>query len=169
MSQTSYSQRMAIGISGMQAEGHVNLIDTCRNSEASAEIPFGYAVCWEPSSDDDQDVLLPALESDLVRGIVVHSHSYAKPSQLGDTGLKAGQLMNVMTKGRILVVAEDGCAPGDRLWVRCTTGGAGEIIGGLTNADEGTETIDCTAQGQWLTTAAAGGLAWLEVNFNNKP
>lgn len=169
MSQTSYSQRMAIGFAGMIADGWPGLFDTVRNSEASAEMAFGRAVCWEPSSTDDQDVLLPAAESDLVRGIVVHSHDYAKPSQLGDTGIKAGQLLNIMRKGRILAVCEDGCNPGDRLWVRAVAAGDPEFLGGLNSADDSTDMIDCTKQGQWLTTAAAGGLAWLEVDFTAKP
>jgi hypothetical protein len=157
---------MDLGVSGQLADNHPHVIDSCRNNEASAEIAFGYAVCWDT---EDQDVLLPAAETDLVRGIFLHSHSYQVGEQLGDDGILPGEMMNVLRKGRVLVTAEDSVAPGDRLWVRCTTGGAGEIIGGLTNADEGTETIDCTKQGQWLTTAAAGGLAWLEVDFTAKP
>ena len=112
-------------------------------------------------------------ETSKVKGIVAHSHAHSNSpnGDLGTTGLKADSVMNVLRKGRIWAIAEDGCVPGDRLWVRCTAGSpAGtEFVGSLGNADEGTETIDCTAQGVWLSTASAGGVALLEVDFTNKP
>ncbi len=177
--QTTYSTAPVIGYAGTLDTKNPFQVLTMKNVEASASIPFGYAVCPDLTSPaSDLSALLPALETDTVFGIVVKSDSYERVwtddlgnvyGQLDSTGLKPGALLNVLRKGRILVVAEDTVAVGDRLWVRCTTGGAGEIIGGLTNADEGTETIDCTKQGVWMSSATAGNLAWLEVDFINKP
>ena len=82
------------------------------------------------------------------------------------TGLLPGAIMNVLRKGRIWVVCESGCDPDDRLWVRAVAG-AGEYLGACENADDSTDTIDCTGQGVWRTTAAAGELAVLEVDFTN--
>ena len=166
--QTTYSQSMAAAYVGQLADNAGHLIKPCTNGEVSASIPFGYAVKFGVL---DNEALLPTAETSKIVGIVVHSHAYGV-SPYGDldtTGVKIDGNLNVLRKGRIWVTAEDACVPGDRLWVRCTAGGAGEVVGGLTNADEGTETIDCTAQGVWLTTAAAGALAILEVDFTNKP
>ena len=48
-------------------------------------------------------------------------------------------------------------------------GGDPEFLGGINNADDSTDMIDCTKQGIFLTSAAAGGLAVLDVDFTNKP
>ncbi len=165
MPQTSYSSNMAKGFAGMLADGSRADIITMRNVEASAEIAFGLAVKYGGTSDD-LGAKLPAAETDKIAGIVVHTHSYNKTNQLGTTGVKTGELLNVIRKGRILVTAQTAVAPGDRLWVRAVAGGA-EVLGGLEDADDSTDMIDCTNQGVWMTTAAAGELAWLEVDFTN--
>ncbi len=171
--QTSYTQNMALGFEGMLGDHDPDGIRTCKNSESSAEIAFGRAVklgtLTGVTGQDPLPVLLPAAESDAVFGIVIHSHAHAKPSQVGDTGLKVGEVFDVLVEGSILVVCEDGCSAGDRLWVRAVGSTPPEYLGGLNNADDSTDMIDCTKQGQWMTGAAAGGLAWLKVNFTAKP
>lgn len=168
--QTTYNQEPEIAVAGALACEHNEAsIMSMFNAEASAEIPFGFGVKWG-SATDAKSAKLPAAEADNVVGIVVRLHTYETGTggELGTSGVKAGGKLNVLRRGVIWAVAEDACVPGDRLWVRCTVGGAGEVLGGLTNADEGTETIDATAQGTWLTAAAAGGLAKLSVDFTNK-
>lgn len=178
--QTSVTAAPTNGYAGMLDTAAPHHIATARNGEASAAIPFGRGVVWDPSSPaTDRDVTLPATETDIVMGIAVHGQNFSKSwtdgdgnvhGELSSTGLLPGTIFGVLRKGRILVVAEDATTAGtDRLWVRCTVGGVGEVLGGLTTADEGTETIDCTKQGVWVSTAAAGALAWLEVDFFNKP
>ena len=85
------------------------------------------------------------------------------------TGVKVGGMLNVLRKGRIWVVSEDGNNIGDRVWVRAVAAGDPEFLGGIVNADDGTDTVDCTNQGVFLTSASAGGLAIVEVDFTNKP
>lgn len=169
--QTAYTQNMPLGFAGMIGDHPPDGLSPCKNAEVSAEMRFGIGVklgtLTGVTNQDLIPVVLPAAEGDTVWGITVHSHAYALPSQLGDTGVKATHPVSVMRKGKVLVVCEDGCNIGDKLWIRCTTGGDGaEFLGSPGNADEGTETIDCTNQGTWLSPAAAGGLAWLEVDFN---
>lgn len=161
---------------------HANLI-TVINREASAAIPFGRAVVWKTSSPTtDLDVLLPAAETDSVAGIVIRLDSYQPThtitmedgttttvGQLSSTGLIPGTMMTILRKGKIWVKSEDGAAVNDRLWVRAVAAGDPEFLGGITNADDGTDTIDCTKQGQFLSSGSAGALVQLEVNFLNKP
>jgi hypothetical protein len=162
--QTSYPVSMTAAIEGALADnGNVDIRPYYNG--AAAEIAFGRAVKFGAS---DNAAILPAAETDKIVGITVHSHRYSKgtsTSDLGDTGMRQGVTMDVLRKGRIWVKCEDGCVPGDRLWVRAVAGGAPEYLGGLNNADDSTDMIDCTNQGQWLTTASAEGLAILEVNF----
>lgn len=156
---------------------------TVRNAEASASIPFGRAVVWKTSSPtSDLDVILPAAETDLVAGIVVHLKSfqptfpirnpdgtYTTIGELSSTGLVPGTYFLVLRRGKIRVKSEDGNAVADRVWVRAVAAGDPEFLGGIVNADDSTDTIDCTKQGQFLTSGVAGRLVTIDVNFTAKP
>ena len=165
--QTTYLDNPPLPYEGMLGDGDHDIIAAV-NEEASAEIAFGRAVKFGTA---DNGALLPTAETSVIKGITVHSHAYSNSpnGSLGSTGMKSGAMMNLLRKGRIWVKCEDGCADGDRLWVRAVAGAAPEYLGGLNNADDSTDMVDCTAQGVWLTTAAAEGMALLEVDFTNKP
>lgn len=172
--QTTYDILPAIGFSGMQAVPDRNDYLALKNVEASASIPFGVAVKLKTSSpDSDLDALLPAAETDVIVGIVAFSQTYDRAwidadgvthGDLDATGLRPGSIMQVATRGRLLVQCDTGCKPGDHLWVRAVAG-AGERLGACENADDSTDMIDCTNVGLWLTTAVADGLAWLQFDF----
>ncbi len=175
--QTSYAFQPAAGYAGMLDRSSPHRILTMKNVEASASMPFGAAVCRDlvaPASD--MSILLPAVETDKVAGIVLREDTYSRTwtsddgtvyGQLDGTGLVTGTILNIVTMGRMLVRCEDAVLPGDGLWVRCTVGTPTnvEYLGSLTNADEGTETIDCTKFATWETTGAAAGLAWISFDF----
>jgi hypothetical protein len=164
--QTSYSTNLAVAFEGMRADSGPCDVWSMVNNEGSAEIPFGHAVAFEGSTDD-QGALSPDALADILAGIVLHSHDYSNSpnGDLGTTGLKPGAALNVLRKGRIWGRCADGCSPGDRLFVRVLGGTEGE----LRASADGVNTIDASTQGVWLTTAAAGELAVLEVDFTNTP
>lgn len=182
--QNTYPVDPPIGFNG-QIVGPIEQCDifTLKNVEVSASIAFGRAVVFKTASPaSNLDALLPAAQADLVAGIVFHQHGYMPAFQTTDidgnvvvngemdaVGLVPGTLMGVLRKGKILVVCEDGCAVGDRLFVRAISGAPPEFLGGLNNAADASDMIDCTKQAQWLTSATAGGLAILSVDFLNKP
>ncbi len=172
--QTTYDSNPALGYAGTLDPNYPSATLTVKNVEASASIPFGKAVVFKTSSPStDLDVLLPAAETDIVAGIVVKSDAYSRAwtdddgtvhGQIDSTGVRAGALMVIARKGRMLVKAESAVVPSGRLWVRAVAG-AGESLGALEDADDSTDMIDCTGQGMWMTTAAEDGLAWLEFDF----
>lgn len=172
--QSSYDNDPSIGYAGQLLEAQRGGIVTLVSAEASANVAFGRAVAFKPSSTDDKQATLPANASDRVAGIVLKSDQYGiyPFGELDQTavtgGLIPGAVLNVLRKGTVFAVCEDGCVPGDRLWVRRTAAGDPEFLGGLNSADDSTDMIDCTTQGVWLTTAAAGGIAKLEVDFTAK-
>ena len=165
--QTTYSTNMSAAFAGMRASFNAgDVVVPMRNNEASAEIAFGRAVKYEGLTDDD-GALLPTAESSKIAGIVMHRHGYTVGSngELGTSGLKPGAIMEVMQRGEIWVTVEDAVVPGDKLWVRGVAGGDPEFLGGLLPADDSTDTVDCTNFGTFRTTAAAGGLAKLQIHF----
>lgn len=166
--QTSYADSVDTGFSGQLADDGEHDIIAMTNDEVSAEIAFGRAVKFN-STSVATSAALPSDESSIIAGIVVHSHRYLPTTELGTTGLKPGVILNVLRKGRIKVTVEDAVQVGDRLWVRGVAGGDPEFLGGLLPADDGTDTVDCTNQGVFLTEASAGALAVLEVDFTNRP
>jgi hypothetical protein len=173
--QTSYGTTLTKAIEGALADSGAHDVIVKYNGEASAAIAFGRAVKFGAT---DNAALLPAAETDKICGIVLHTDQYStgeggELKQDGTewtNGLRPGAVMSVLRKGRIWVKPRTAVTPGDRLWVRAVSAESGvEFLGGLEDADDSTDTIDCTAQGVWLDTAAAGVLARLEVDFTNKP
>lgn len=173
--QTSYSTTLTRAIEGALADNGAHDVATKYNAEASACIAFGRAVKFGAT---DHAALLPSAETDKICGIVIHANQYSTGAdgelkQDGTewtNGLRPGAAMSILRKGRIWAKARTAVTPGDRLWVRAVSAQSGhEFLGGLEDADDSTDTIDCTAQGVWLDTAAAGELARLEVDFTNKP
>ncbi len=175
--QTSVLDLPAIGYSG-QLVGDDHDIIMGKNLEVSASMPFGIAVCFKTSSPvTDYDAVLPGSPT-VVMGIVVKSGAYERTwtdadgvihGDLDSVGLIPKALLNILRKGKILVACPTGCVPGDRLYVRKDAGEASEALGTCENASDESDMIDCTEQAVWLTTAAAGGLAVLDVDFTNKP
>ncbi len=182
--QTTYNSAPAIGYAGM-LEGDLDQdIVTMKNAEATASMPFGTAVVFKTASPGtDLDAIVPTASYVLVAGIITHSHEYArqwtdsdgnKHGDLDSVGLVPGAFLNVLRRGKILVFTQQATVPSQRLFVSTATGAgnAYTAAGQLGNADDttgGGSTTDCTKQGQWLTTAAAGALAWLDVDFTAKP
>jgi hypothetical protein len=155
---------MAVAIEGQLADSGPHDIMSFVNSEASAEIRFGQAVNFGAT---DGSVLSPDNTSDVLAGIVVHSHDYSD-SQLGTSGVKPTNMLNVLRKGRIWVRSEDAVSVGDRMFVRCVIAGA-EKEGAIRTSSDSTDCIDAGVQGVFVTSCDAGELAILEVNMTAKP
>jgi len=157
--QTTYANNLTAAIAGQIIPSTFEKTEGYLNAEAASEMAFGRAVNFERGSND-KSVLLPDALTDKIAGIVTHSDSYPK-TELGTTGVKVACTVNVMEAGVIWAVCADGCLPGDPLFVRVLGGTEGE----LRSTADGVNTIDCTNKGKWLTTATAGNLAKLWVNF----
>ena len=161
MSQTSYSDRYEKAIEGQLVDMFPDGAESMVSEEASAEIPFGHMVA---QGTDDTQALLPAGGSDVLVGVVVHSHAYSKDDDLGTTGLKPKTHLSVLRKGRIWVRVEDAVSAGDKPYVRWQ--GAGDQ-GAFRGTDDPGNTIDATALGTFRSSAGAGELAILELDMAN--
>ena len=169
--QLVYTDQMTIGFAGMLDNSERNDILAMRNDEAvdlgNDEIAFGTAV-QRGSLTDHKSALQLTFTDQLVPGIHVHSHAFDKDLQLGEVGVKPGNKLSILQRGRARVICEEGCNVGDRLHIRAIATGS-ELPGALRSTPDGLNTIDATTQGKWESAASAGGLAWLRVDFVNKP
>lgn len=163
MAQTTYNLRRDIGIAGDLADSSPADVASMRNDDA-ASMEFGHAVAHASASDEGSADKLTAITGEIVAGIAMRLNSYSD-TQLDADGVVPGNHINVLRKGRIYVKCEDGCSIGDRLFIRAVASG-GEIAGALRASADGSDTIDSSTQGEWRTSASAGGLAVLEVDFS---
>lgn len=175
--QTSYSAAPGTAYEGqLHGQGPHDIVMT-KNAEVSASIAFGRAVKLKSSPTTEKDVVLPTAGSDAIFGIHIKTDAVERTwtgadgttfGEYDGTGFRPGSLLNTLRGGKIVVVCQSGCVVGDRLFVRAIAG-TFTVIGGLESLADSTNTIDCTKQGQWLSPAAAGAFAVLDVDFTNKP
>lgn len=135
------------------------------SGESSDEIPFGVMIAQGTADDQGE---LPDGSGDELVGVLLHSHAYARTTELGTTGLKPKASMSVLNKGRVWVICENGCVPGDEVHVRYATGAGGTQLGAFRSATVSSETIDVSEKCRWLTTATSGNLAVLEIDMSNR-
>jgi hypothetical protein len=134
--------------------------ETGFSEEASADMPWGSVLA---NGSADTGCLLPAAETDLLKGVLLHAHSYAA-EQLADdaSGVLPDQLLNVMRQGRCYVTCEGAVTDGAGAYVRYA--GSGEKGAVLATHTPG-ETIDAR---QWITfrsTTSGSGICEIEVKF----
>lgn len=166
--QTSYPADMQPGFLGMLADCCPREVESVVNSEASASIPFGFLV--KKGTGDGTAINLASPDTAAVpSGIILAAHNYAKGDHLPGldaVGLTPKTTMNLMRYGRIWVIAGTGGVTRDqRLYYRTlTAAGNQRWVASAIGAD----TLDTTGQAIARTSAAAGGLFILEVDFRNK-
>lgn len=171
--QSTYNSAPPIAYAG-QLEGTGHDIKSMVSVD-TASIPFGSPVAFKPTPVSDQDAYLPAAGTDNIAGIVAMRQAYARKwtdsdgnvhGELDDVGLMTGAELNVVRRGRVAVLCQTNVAVGDRPYVSYNaTGATYTAPGQIGNAAEVGHTIDCTTKGEFVTSASAGGFAWLDCNF----
>lgn len=177
--QTTYRTTPKIATIGGLADSSSDGVSvfTGFSTEASAMIPFGNAVEFDPLTGQGYDgflegahgVKLPNATTDKICGILIHDPNSSDITNDGTLdGMEPKAVLNILRRGRIWVKPEtsSSVAVGARLYVRAVTAGE-EYKGALRGAADSTDCIDCTNQGVWLTAPDADGMALLEVDFVN--
>lgn len=118
----------------------------------AAEIPFGVAVKFSALGEDGLTfVCLPlASDNDHPVGVVMHDHSKAKDTELGDTGLKQYITFGLRTEGPVWVLLDSdaGVAPGAEVHVMGAPG-MGEVAGSFRATADGIKTTDVSQYAHW--------------------
>lgn len=161
MAQTSVADAMTRAFQGMLADSANHTIESMTSEEASAEVPFGVMV--KQGTSDTQFLKLTAITDKLV-GIVVHSHAYDKPNELGDTGLKPKVTAGILRIGRIWVPVEEAVTPASSVLVRAVVAGA-EVAGAFRDTADASDLIDISHIARYRTTTTGAGIALLEINM----
>lgn len=171
--QSSYTLVPGTFLLGTVDAAYGLLIVGAKNANASASIPIGSPVAYKPSgATSDIDATTPANASDKIMGITIRSDSQGRAwtdengthGELDSVGVLVGVIVPVLRRGRVFVTCTTGCLPSQPLFVSVQVAGAYTAAGQMGNVTA-TNAIDLTAKGEWRTTAAALGGAWLDVNF----
>ncbi len=164
--QTSYEYYQSVPFAGVLYDLESDEdIRSYTNQEATAAMPFGIAVAQ--GSDDNGCILMVDTNSKIL-GITVHNHAfdpYFLPTTPAKAGIAAQGMASVLRKGRIWAIAEVAVAPQDDVFARYTVAAAPkDQLGGLGNSAD-TSTAKQIAQAKWLSTAAAGAVAQVDINM----
>lgn len=161
----------AIAYAGQLADNDQGArINSRLNAEVSAEMPFGIMVVRDTvnAGQEDRCILLPhtsaAAAAPLLAGITVRHDIYAKDTQLGDTGVKPTNALEVMRRGRIYVFPEESVTPGDSVRVRVVTAGD-EVKGAFRKSADATDCVDISKFAQWITSGSSSVPAVLEIDM----
>ncbi|MGE7137939.1 structural cement protein Gp24 [Luteibacter sp. NPDC031894] len=142
------------GYAGQVIDLNTHSIFNYRN-EGAAGIDFGLFVARGAAADTCK---LPGAADDEIVGISVR-HSVGVADINGDVLYLQNAMVPALEIGRIRVVCENGCSPGDPVFVRYA--GAG-VQGAARSATVANETAAFTAA-VWDSTTAAGGLGVIRI------
>jgi hypothetical protein len=164
--QTSVDDTQGPALSGQLhgfVRGALRSYTSEEDPDTGAELAFGTLVCL---GTDEDGGMVKATAAALPAGVVVHSHKYAKPQELGDVGLKSGVTAHVLRKGTVWVVVEEAVDPGDAVRVRLVATSP-EVYGAFRTQADGT---DCAvlAEACWLTSTSGAGVALLEIDLTTQ-
>jgi hypothetical protein len=164
MSQTVVNSTLTKAFAGMLADAGPNDVITRIQAEASAEMPFGIMVAEGAA---DEAGILPVDGTSKFAGLLMHSHAYAKDTELGTVGIKPKAVLSILRKGRAWVTVEETVAKGDPVFIRHTASGGNTQKGAFRKSADTATATDLTKKGVYLTAATAGNLALVEIDMTN--
>jgi hypothetical protein len=161
--QTSVAAQ-SFAIAGTLADGAPKYQRSYVN-EAAAELPFGCAA--KLGTDPDAQVAVPTAQANIIAGVTVHSHAYAKDVELGTNGVKTSVPIGVLKNGVIRVYSSEAIVVGtSAVRIRIdTNAGTDNLLGPGTfcKSSSAGHTILVTSGMKWVKGCGAGGVAELSV------
>lgn len=165
MSQTSYSQLQLAAFAGQLYDIGPHDIYTYAWL-GTANLPFGSAVVQDTV---DNRCRLPAASSDvtssLFAGVTIATQAIENPLSVGSPlpgGYPKNSAVSVMRKGRVWVAVEEAVTTASPVFVRFAAGTYSVL--GMFRASADTASAAQLPKARYLSSAAAGGFAILEIN-----
>ncbi len=149
MGQTAIASIQPTGAAGMWGDvSPANVAASVHSNEVSAPIPPGYAVVVDSantSADADDGVILPSANTQLLKGIALFDHSFARTVQIDDAtgGYLPDITFDVARKGRVRVVAQGTMLATDHVHVQVVTNG-GALAGTFRASADAGKSYDCS-------------------------
>ena len=161
--QTTYPSDFTLAFEGALVDGGRDAHIVTASNVAAASF-FGRA-CLIVADEEDRFVQ-PTATAGVFMGILVHTHAIEQ-SQVtaGGAGLPVNHPCGILRKGRIWVVVEEAVTTTDSVFYRHTTPGAAPEFLGRFRTDADTAAATQITAARWVSAAAAGGLAKLEINL----
>lgn len=173
MPQTDYSIYMESGFEGQipndRVASHIRGTQDEYVNGDTAAIPFGRVIRLDAT--DPTKVLPLSADAQTMAGVTVFRHSHEKAAD-GTAGIPVERPIAIMIEGEINMIAEVVVTPADTVFARFLANGSPGAFDGIgrvrTNADNGgaIERADAVPNAKFLTSAAAGELVRVYVNFN---
>ncbi len=138
------------------------------DDSSTGEVPFGTMLIQGTAYNQAK---APTAQSAAFVGVVVHSHAYAKDTELGDKGLKLNATMSLLRRGRIWVYVPEAVTVGGtvRVMIDDNNDDQGDLEGPgsfRTSDVTGTHSEVLTGGARWMTATAGAGLALLELDMD---
>lgn len=164
MAQLSYNRTMPVAFAGMKGTSAEDTVRSFVSAEATEEIPFGVGVVLGAAANK---AVLPTDAATAAKfvGVALHSHNYASPEQLGDTGIKPKVPISVLEEGDVWVTVEEAVVAGDRAFMRYDAGAGGTQLGAFRKSADTATALELKGC-RYLTAASGGGLALLRVSVS---
>ena len=155
--QSTYSQYFEEGLAGNPAytSGLLNWVSKITDTA----IEFGLGVV---RGAQDRSVMLPAATGGDFVGVVRRTLAGSNSDNEATAATEEGTFWDIITNGTVYVVCEDGCSPGDAVYLRHTANG--DLTAGGFRTDADTDTADMISNATWESTTEAGGIAILKLN-----
>lgn len=165
--QTSVPSEMSYAVPGQVADLNTALhkpVESHASGESSLEIPYGHFVARGAADSDGRAKAMRFSEDAVLLGLAVFSQALAYPTQIGDTGVKAGFSFGVAREGCYYVMPETDVTPTSEVHIRHTTAGA-VLAGSVRGTADASDSIDASDFCRWVTSGGptSGQCAVLEI------
>ncbi len=166
--QTTYPENMPLGLEGQLADDGGDRHTRAYVEENGVEYFFGRAV--ERGTADDEYVSPLGTLADFL-GVTTRTQATelsSLPPGATLEAIPATKPANVLSKGRVIVFPENAVAPGDSVFYRFQNTGVDPEGQGRFRSDNDAasgDVVEVTAGARWLSSAAAGEAAILELNL----
>ena len=162
MSQTSYDLEQPVAVNGLIADAAGLPKSVLTYNNPVDEIKFGRAVA--KVSGDDNGVEKPDSSGAILVGVAVRDISVEEGSTTAENAYPATSAVGVMRRGQVWVQVEEAVTPDDAVFVRHTANGPLTELG-IFRTDADTANAIALTTAKFMTSAAAGGLAVLDLNI----
>jgi hypothetical protein len=143
---------MAEAYEGLIADSRIAL--NVKSAAAEGDVPFGYGCV--AGTDDEKQVKVPAADTDVFRGIAVHTHKQSPNIGTPATEYADEEAVGYMTQGGIWVPTTVAVSNDEDAYVNVAIGGS---EGKFTNVSTG----NIATGGKFKKTIGAAGLSIVEL------